>query len=1133
MPGFLGGSTGGTGTGGEITFPKEFIDPVTKLRISQPENLIDTDFEYGLQPTKWETVELINNTPSFFSKSGDTTIPGIVAITTNDGTREITVVTALEHGLAPGIPINVTGTKSVTADGSYIINSIPNTNTFTYLCKDNQNGDNSIEDLYTSIITGEFFQGSQLRISDAEGIITDGEPVSTLTVKTDSVHGFGVNTPFYFLNLNSTISQEFEAANTAAKSFDSSNLATAQTFDGSNTLASTNIDWSNSATVGGVVSPIGGVGVNVTNDTITVTHTTENFVGRPVGTPLYYNVTTSTGYFATNPRGVVFLKELVSSSTTTSTFKVSAVPDGDIIDLTASMSGTFQLANQARTFAGNNVDATSQVSFTVAQGAKVSFEANNSGELHGNRLSTVASYSGSLINVTTTAGAGLGYYTGAMVFYSTTGSAASGLTNNTTYFIDTFFPTGTDTYSFTIKPLPTSSAVTSISGGSGTQTFTRIGLSFDKEVVHVRNSSFAVGDLIEYSYPPDGQFNAASTRNYYYIATAYDTHNYVLSDSTFAPLAATGGNSTTDIFDNGFTYRVHTFTSVGTSALVVSDLGSTGGFVEYLIVAGGGGGGAHVGGGGGGGGVLTGRLAITSTGSKAVVVGAGAAFTGTGSDLAGLDGANSSALGLTAIGGGGGGSYADDAKANGRPGGSGGGASSSANSFDPVGGAGTTGQGNRGGNGGPRGPNAGASGSGGGGAADRGDDRRAPYYLFTRQGGNGLPVHILGTTYYFGGGGGASAYPDDFGGNGGKGGGGGGANSTTGSRPSGLGNSYGLNASANGISGTGAAGIGGAGAANTGGGGGGGAGGGSGTGSAGGSGIVVIRYPITELTPSSLTASGGTETTPILNGVQYRVHRFNTVGTTNFNVASVGAATNVRADIIVIAGGGGGGNNDANRGAGGGAGGVIYIRNFPLAVGTYSCVVGAGGGEGVNGNNSVFSGNGRTLTALGGGRGAWNDNTDNASTGGSGGGGWFSGFQGKVSTQPQNTNDGVTVWPNTGYGNQGGHSSGEQPYGGGGGGAGAAGNHWDTDNTGPSGGDGIQVDITGTLTYFAGGGGSAGFSPQGGYAEYAGGLGGGGLGSNDAFDPASNGAANTGSGGGAGGSGGSGTIIIRYPIGAV
>jgi hypothetical protein len=236
MPGFLGGSSGSSTTGGEITFPKEFIDPVTKLRISQPENLIDTDFEYGLQPTKWETVELINNTPSFFSKSGDTTIPGIRAITTNNGTREITVTTDFDHLLSVGIPISVTGTKSVTADGAYIINSIPNATTFTYLCKANQPTTASIEDLYSSIITGEFFQGSQLRIADSEGIVTDDENISTLTVTTSSSHGFKVNTPFYFLNLNSTISQEFPATNTTAKSFDATNSATAQTFDGSNTL---------------------------------------------------------------------------------------------------------------------------------------------------------------------------------------------------------------------------------------------------------------------------------------------------------------------------------------------------------------------------------------------------------------------------------------------------------------------------------------------------------------------------------------------------------------------------------------------------------------------------------------------------------------------------------------------------------------------------------------------------------------------------------------------------------------------------------------------------------------------------------------------------------------------------------
>ena len=60
---------------------KTYTDPVSKLRVSQPENLIDTDFEYGLQSTKWETLELIKNIPTFFSRNGDEDID-ISSITT-------------------------------------------------------------------------------------------------------------------------------------------------------------------------------------------------------------------------------------------------------------------------------------------------------------------------------------------------------------------------------------------------------------------------------------------------------------------------------------------------------------------------------------------------------------------------------------------------------------------------------------------------------------------------------------------------------------------------------------------------------------------------------------------------------------------------------------------------------------------------------------------------------------------------------------------------------------------------------------------------------------------------------------------------------------------------------------------
>lgn len=601
MPGFLGGSgASSSGTGGEIRFPKEFIDPVTKLRVSNPENLIDTDFEYGLQPTKWETVELINNTPSFFSKSGDTTIPGIVSISTNAGTREITVSTALDHGLAIGIPINVQGTKSVTADGSYIINSIPDTTTFTYLAKSVESNTLAIEDLYTSIITGEFFQGSQLRIADADGIVTDAgdpdpDPISTLTVTTESPHGFGVNTPFYFLNLNSTISQEFEAANTASKSFDASNSATAQTFDGSNTLSTLNIDWSNSATVGGTVSNV--TNVNTTANTISVSHTSENFSGLALGTPLYYDVQASLGYFLDNPRGVVFLNSIDSLDVNSSTFSVSTVPDGDDVNLQSNLTGTFQVANQARTFAGNNTNAATETVIDIVRDAVIEFEGaalpdDTSGlltdqTLGGNGNCTVDSYSGSLITVITDPGEGLDLYQGAMVLYSSSEGptgAAAGLANNTTYFIDSFFSTGTDEYAFTVKAFPTDNDPISVSGGTGTQTFSRIGISIDKDIVHIKNSQFNEKDMLEYEFPASGAFEADEEKVFYFVSTVYDAHNYELNPEAESFIAATGGSVIQTIQDAaGRNYTVHRFTSDGTFTLNVTDAGTFGQDLKFTV----------------------------------------------------------------------------------------------------------------------------------------------------------------------------------------------------------------------------------------------------------------------------------------------------------------------------------------------------------------------------------------------------------------------------------------------------------------------------------------------------------------------------------------------------------------------
>jgi hypothetical protein len=814
--------------------------------------MMDTDFEYGLQPTKWETVELINNTPSFFSASGDTTLPNLNDMTTTAGSREIKVTTLLPHGVSVGIPINVTGSKSLTADGSYIINSVPDATTFTYLCKGNQLVTASIIDLYTSIITGQFFQGSQIKISDSQGLVTDAAASSTLTITTDAPHGFGVNTPFYFLNLNSTVSQEFDASNTGAKTFDSSNTATAQAFDGSNTLTTYPIDLSNKAN-SGTVSTI--ITSNASTDTITVTHTSENFVGKKVGTPLYYNISAASGYFATTPRGIVYLKSVALLGSSSSEFQVSATPNGPVIDLTVTLTGTIQLANLSSLFAGNNQDIENETTLALSSGNALTFDgANNLGSVNG--TNTTFSNGSALIQVTNNAGSSVstGLYVGAMVRYSTTGTAAGGLTNNTTYWL-TYF-------NIIVSPAPGlvqikltatvgGSEIVISSQGTGTHTFTQIGVSTDKDILHIQNHGLVNGDMVKYAYPSGGAMTRLSfTKDYMYV-TRLDGSNIQLESSSGLIVNSYGNAVATTTSVSGQNYKVYAFKTVGTSSISFSGVGTA----DFLLVGGGGAGGYDMGGGGGGGGVIIGTLPISST-TFSVTIGNGGtgAASGVGqgnyhqftiSSTSGSDSTvTATGINIVAKGGGyGGSSYFDYTPNNGygANGGSGGGASGYSNGSSGRAGAAnqassgsTTGAttatmyGNRGGN------NAGQyySGGGGGAGAAGADGPGQP------SGGIGVQSDILGTNYYWGGGGGGAGYSSN-GGPGGNGGGGGGA--VNGPWPGGAGLNPGGQGGGGGT-GTWANTPGGDGGANTGGGGGGGAHYTSNNkGGNGGSGIFVIR----------------------------------------------------------------------------------------------------------------------------------------------------------------------------------------------------------------------------------------------------------------------------------------------------
>jgi len=189
----------------------EYIDPVSKIRVSNPENLIDTDFEYGLQDTKWETLELTNNIPTFFSRSGGVTIPISNAEVTS-GSDIVTVTCSADHGLQLGTPLIVVGTTIITCDGGFIVSGIISDRIFTYKAKARLQFTGSIFETNTFIFPAGIYSGTEFKVTAVGAITTDGAANSTLTSSLEYPANFSVGTSFSLSNSFATVVNEFDTA---------------------------------------------------------------------------------------------------------------------------------------------------------------------------------------------------------------------------------------------------------------------------------------------------------------------------------------------------------------------------------------------------------------------------------------------------------------------------------------------------------------------------------------------------------------------------------------------------------------------------------------------------------------------------------------------------------------------------------------------------------------------------------------------------------------------------------------------------------------------------------------------------------------------------------------------------------
>jgi len=180
----------------KIDFSEVVQDPTNKLRVAAPQSLIDTDFEYGTQGIKWESIAMVQNVASYFYKSGANSL-NISSITGGNeaGRSLITVNTASPHGVVIGELVTVSNTSSSSSEGTFFVQTVPSTTQFTYIAKGQVTGTISLPN--TTVVAATRYdsgnQSSNLNVTTitsdnaaANNAVTTG---SVLTITTNGVHG--------------------------------------------------------------------------------------------------------------------------------------------------------------------------------------------------------------------------------------------------------------------------------------------------------------------------------------------------------------------------------------------------------------------------------------------------------------------------------------------------------------------------------------------------------------------------------------------------------------------------------------------------------------------------------------------------------------------------------------------------------------------------------------------------------------------------------------------------------------------------------------------------------------------------------------------------------------------------------
>ncbi len=149
-------------------------DAMERMKVGLPQSMLDADFEYGLQPTKWQVISMMRNYPSIYEIPG--TDQAVLTVTTDAsastagvGASLITVTTSGPHGYTVGTPFTIKALANTIsgfsrAEGSFLVFSVPSNTTFTYYAKSKVGTSNGqvLATTYTQLRKGAFYTGASV-----------------------------------------------------------------------------------------------------------------------------------------------------------------------------------------------------------------------------------------------------------------------------------------------------------------------------------------------------------------------------------------------------------------------------------------------------------------------------------------------------------------------------------------------------------------------------------------------------------------------------------------------------------------------------------------------------------------------------------------------------------------------------------------------------------------------------------------------------------------------------------------------------------------------------------------------------------------------------------------------------------